>query len=55
MVKKFEQAGWHLVHIRGSHYKMRKGTVSFTIPVHGNRDLPKGTERGCLKKLEEVG
>lgn len=55
MVKKIEQAGWHLVHIRGSHYKMRKGDVSYVVPVHGNRDLPTGKEQCSLKKLKEVG
>ncbi|MFA7482975.1 MAG: type II toxin-antitoxin system HicA family toxin [Vulcanimicrobiota bacterium] len=55
MVKKFKKAGWVVDRVQGSHHIMKKKGHTWPIPVHANRDLPKGTEAACLKKLKEVG
>lgn len=55
MVKKFKRAGWVLSRVNGSHHIMKKGSASFSIPVHANRDLSKGLEKAALKTLKEVG
>lgn len=51
MVEKF---GWKLARVKGSHHLYTKEGVSkiVVIPVHGNRDLPKGTLKGILKDAE---
>jgi predicted RNA binding protein YcfA (HicA-like mRNA interferase family) len=49
IVKALERHGFNIARISGSHYIMRhpdgRGT---TVPVHGNRDVAKGTLRGIL-------
>ncbi len=41
--------GWVLDRIRGSHHVMIKGGRTLTVPVHGKRDLPKGTLFALMK------
>jgi predicted RNA binding protein YcfA (HicA-like mRNA interferase family) len=41
--------GWVLDRIRGSHHVMIKGGKTLTVPVHGKRDLPKGTLSALMK------
>jgi predicted RNA binding protein YcfA (HicA-like mRNA interferase family) len=50
LVQALERGGFHLSHVRGSHYYFRKpgDTGLVSIPVHGNRDLPLGTLRAIL-------
>lgn len=43
------QNGWKEVHVRGSHHKLRKGTQSEIIPVHG-KDAPAGLLNSILKR-----
>jgi predicted RNA binding protein YcfA (HicA-like mRNA interferase family) len=50
LVNKLIKNGWVLDRIRGSHHIMTKGNRTLTVPVHGNRDLPKGLERAVLKQ-----
>ncbi len=49
--KLLEQHGWELQRIRGSHYIYTKSDRKeiLTVPVHGNKDLKKGTFRKLLK------
>jgi predicted RNA binding protein YcfA (HicA-like mRNA interferase family) len=49
--KFLEQHGWELHRIRGSHYIYTKPDREeiLTVPVHGNKDLKKGTFRKLLK------
>ena len=49
MIKLLEEKGWALDRIRGSHHIMKKGDRTLVVPVHGNRDLPKGTLEDILK------
>ena len=52
IIKLIESDGWYEVHQKGSHKQYRhpfkKGLV--TIPVHGNKELPKGLENSILKQ-----
>lgn len=49
LVKALERAGFQLARTRGSHHVMRhpdgRGT---SVPVHGGRDVAKGTLRAIL-------
>ncbi|MBR4777319.1 MAG: type II toxin-antitoxin system HicA family toxin [Lachnospiraceae bacterium] len=42
--------GWKLIRIDGSHHIIRKGEQIEVIPVHGNKDLPKGLLNAILKR-----
>lgn len=44
-------AGFALVRVNGSHHRLRHpdGRVT-TIPVHGNKDLPKGLLRKIIRE-----
>ncbi len=46
-----EQHGWYLDRISSSHhiYKHRSETNTLSVPVHGNKDLPNGTQRGLMR------
>lgn len=52
IVKALERHGFVVARIAGSHHVMRhsdgRGT---TVPVHGNRDVAKGTLRGILRDV----
>lgn len=54
LCKIVERNGWELKRITGSHHiYARKGIdVIISIPVHGNRDLPKGTLKSIMKDAE---
>ncbi|WP_315275261.1 type II toxin-antitoxin system HicA family toxin [Selenomonas sputigena] len=43
------QNGWKELHVRGSHHKLRKGTHSEIIPVHG-KDIPADLLNSILKR-----
>ena len=49
VVRALERLGFRVARVSGSHHVMRhpdgRGT---TVPVHGNRDVAKGTLRGIL-------
>ncbi len=44
------QNGWELIRIEGSHHILRKGQRIEVIPVHGNKDLPKGLLNTILRR-----
>lgn len=52
MLKLFEKAGWAIVNKKGSHFKVGKGNLRETIPMH--KELTKGLEQKLLKRLEET-
>lgn len=33
----------------GSHHTLRKGNITVTVPIHGNKELGVGLERKILK------
>lgn len=51
MCRILEKKGWTLVRIKGSHHAFQtagnRNTV--TVPVHGNKDLKPGTQRGIMR------
>ncbi|WP_414529766.1 type II toxin-antitoxin system HicA family toxin [Nodularia chucula] len=51
LCKIVERHGWELKRITGSHHIYAKTGVEviLSIPVHSNRDLPKGTLKSILK------
>lgn len=51
MCKALERKGWIYSHTRGSHHIDIKPKEPFNIPVpvHGNRDLPTGTQRAIMR------
>ena len=51
LCKALARAGWKLLRIRGSHhvYGNPEGSVTVSVPVHGNRALPAGTQHGIMK------
>jgi len=51
LCKILEKNGWELKRVTGSHHiYFKKGTdVILSIPVHSNRDLPKGTLKSIMK------
>ena len=42
--------GWSILRVSGSHYRMGKGSLRTTVPVHGKRDLGKGLLRAIEKQ-----
>ena len=42
--------GWTEIRIQGSHHIMEKNGNVETVPVHGNKDLPKGLLTSILKR-----
>jgi predicted RNA binding protein YcfA (HicA-like mRNA interferase family) len=54
MCRILEQHGWTLVRIRGSHHALQKAGMEkmIIVPVHGNRDLKPGTQRGIMRDAE---
>lgn len=54
LIKLYKQHGWELDRICGSHHIMKKGSNTVSIPVHGKKDIRKGTQANLLKKLEET-
>ena len=52
LLRVLEEFGWHLHRIRGSHHIMRHETkprVTLSVPIHGSRTLPVGTQVALLK------
>ena len=54
LIKLLVKNGWKLDKIKGSHHIMIKERKTLVVPVHGKKDIPKGTlfvllKRGDLK------
>jgi len=51
MVAKLKKLDFDVVRIRGSHYRMKHedGRIT-TVPVHSNKDLPKGLIRKIIQQ-----
>ncbi len=54
LIKFLQRLEFEIVRVNGSHHRLKHpdGRVT-TIPVHANRDLPKGLVRAIIK--EDVG
>jgi predicted RNA binding protein YcfA (HicA-like mRNA interferase family) len=51
LCKVLQQHGWVLIRIHGSHhlYGRPNHPAILSVPVHGNRDLPIGTQRALMR------
>jgi predicted RNA binding protein YcfA (HicA-like mRNA interferase family) len=51
LCKVLESQGWILLRIHGSHhiYGRPDWPVILPVPVHGNADLPTGTQRALMR------
>ena len=52
MCRVLERNGWYLDRIRSSHhiYKKTGHAASLSVPVHGNKTLKAGLQRGLMKQ-----
>jgi len=50
MLKLLREHGWEVDRISGNHHIMIKGRKTLSVPVHGNKDLKKGTQQALLKE-----
>ncbi|MCJ8278205.1 MAG: type II toxin-antitoxin system HicA family toxin [Bdellovibrionales bacterium] len=53
IIKLLKKAGWVVVSQTGSHVKLKNGSEVTIVPVHGNKDLPKGTIKSIEKQTGE--
>jgi predicted RNA binding protein YcfA (HicA-like mRNA interferase family) len=52
LVRALERAGFAKVRQVGSHVTLEKGRLHATVPVHGSREVPKGTVAAILRSAE---
>jgi predicted RNA binding protein YcfA (HicA-like mRNA interferase family) len=53
LLKILQSLGYILDHIQGSHHVLRcQDGKKTTIPIHGNKEIPKGTLLGILTDLD---
>jgi predicted RNA binding protein YcfA (HicA-like mRNA interferase family) len=51
LVRILKKNGWYLKRVSGSHHIMAKGSRrTVAVPVHANRDVPKGTASAILRQ-----
>jgi len=51
LIKIMKRNGWILDRVSGSHHVMiKEGRRSIPVPVHGQRDLPKGLVNAILRQ-----
>jgi predicted RNA binding protein YcfA (HicA-like mRNA interferase family) len=50
LVKRLNALGWVSTRIAGSHHILVRGTRTISVPVHGNKDLKKGTLEALRKQ-----
>lgn len=55
LIKILQNLGFIVIRINGSHHRMKHpdGKVT-TVPVHGNKDLPKGLLRKIIREDLEM-
>jgi predicted RNA binding protein YcfA (HicA-like mRNA interferase family) len=52
MLRLDEREGWVVLHQKGSHVKVGRGSLRETIPMH--KELDHGLERKLLKRLMQT-
>jgi len=50
LVKQLKKMGWESTRIEGSHHILVRGTRTISVPVHGKKDLKKGTLEALRKQ-----
>ena len=53
IVKLLKKRGWDEVSQSGSHVKLKKGKKTTIVPVHGSKDIPRGTIKSIEKQTGE--
>ena len=48
-MKFLEENNFHLERVKGSHHIMDNGSISVSVPIHGNSDVARGTLASILK------
>jgi predicted RNA binding protein YcfA (HicA-like mRNA interferase family) len=54
-MKFLEENNFRLERVKGSHHIMDNGSVSISVPIHGNSDIAKGTLASILKDSGLIG
>ncbi len=49
LVEALRRNGWEADRIQGSHYILKKGSKTVTVPVHGGKELKRGTFNAIVK------
>ena len=49
-VKKLQKDGWIIDRIQGSHYVLKKGGKTVTVPVHSSKELSVGLLHALKKE-----
>lgn len=49
MVRILERAGFVISRTRGSHFIMTRHLVIVTVPCHGFKAIPRGTQRSIIR------
>lgn len=52
VIKILKQNGWEVLRTNGSHFRLGKGSLRTTVPVHGKRDLGKGLVAAIEKQTK---
>lgn len=53
LLKILQSVGYILDHVQGSHYVLRRSDGrKTTVPIHRNKEIPKGTLLGILTDLD---
>ncbi|MGH8520285.1 MAG: type II toxin-antitoxin system HicA family toxin [Gammaproteobacteria bacterium] len=56
VIKRLKEAGFIVVRSQGSHFRLARGAIKVSVPVHSRRDLKPGTlasiERQSRVKLK---
>jgi predicted RNA binding protein YcfA (HicA-like mRNA interferase family) len=53
LLKILKTLGYLLDHVQGSHHILRRfDGKKVTVPIHGNKEIPKGTLLGILTDLD---
>ncbi|TVQ68865.1 MAG: type II toxin-antitoxin system HicA family toxin [Balneolaceae bacterium] len=50
LAKILENQGWNLRRIKGSHHIYSKAKKVVSVPIHGKKDLRKGTQIAIMKQ-----
>jgi predicted RNA binding protein YcfA (HicA-like mRNA interferase family) len=50
LVQRLKSLGWVSTRIEGSHHILLRGTRTISVPVHGKKDLKKGTLEALRKQ-----
>ena len=51
LCRALERKGWQRIRVRGSHpiYRQPGNPTDISVPVHANKSLKTGTQRGIMK------